>query len=561
MFDTKGNPVMGKSFAWATIKRWAAEQSNVFLFSARVDGELVDLRLHCDDASAIANACNKGVKLAVAKHKEKQMKKRQLPTVVEERENEDSSTSEDDADAKSNGGAAGNSNASPKQVVLRPKVKLLYGRGKAAESKPPSTPPRSEEKAKETKPDESTSSTSSSVKKQSTPGTPGGTSELWAGHLREKAGSRFSIMKGMKKWWVLKANRKLRGYQIDPLTGKKNLQNIFTVVKCLSGTTATALGNKLITIDAIDESKPSSQQGSSPSTRQLQLEAESLDEADKLNKALVFCLSLEDAPSTPPAKPAVRQSGLEPSEGSTAKEEATAKEDEEDADTTSSEEEEEPEAEAEPMPSPKEEEEKVSPPKSNLVRLRQRNSLLGASPLLSDAMLGSPVSKTTETPVTPMKVEEEVDEMEEEEEEEEDSPIGKEIPDVRQAPPREVIQAQAAEGLNEMQQMLINQLAKRVDYLENELKQQKQSVQDVAAKQQEAMMRPPPAPVVAAPSTDSTMENFQQWGEIELLTTRMDRLEFAFEDLKLSFNAIVNDLTQNLMSIRDVLLVSSSGKT
>jgi len=55
------------------------------------------------------------------------------------------------------------------------------------------------------------------------------------------------------------------------------------------------------------------------------------------------------------------------------------------------------------------------------------------------------------------------------------------------------------------------------------------------------------------------MENFQQWGEIELLGTRMDRLEFAFEDLKMSFNAIVNDLTQNLTSIRDVLLVSSAG--
>ncbi len=48
----------------------------------------------------------------------------------------------------------------------------------------------------------------------------------------------------------------------------------------------------------------------------------------------------------------------------------------------------------------------------------------------------------------------------------------------------------------------------------------------------------------------------QQWGEIELLSTRMDRMEFAFDDLKQSFNAMVNDLTGNLEAIRDVLLVS-----
>ena len=157
-----------KSFGWSSIKRWAAEQNNVFLFSARMEGGLVDLRLHCDDASAIANACNKGVKLAVAKHKEKQVKKRQLPTVTEEGESE----------GEGDGGNGDSGQTPPKQVVIRPKVKLLYGRDpkpSAAASPAVGVTPEKEKKKK----------------KSSAPAS--GNSELWAGenaraHGQEVAG-------------------------------------------------------------------------------------------------------------------------------------------------------------------------------------------------------------------------------------------------------------------------------------------------------------------------------------------------------------------------------------
>ena len=41
--------------------------------------------------------------------------------------------------------------------------------------------------------------------------------------MREKAGSRFSIMTRTKKWFVLKSNGKLRGYHVDPVSGDKKL--------------------------------------------------------------------------------------------------------------------------------------------------------------------------------------------------------------------------------------------------------------------------------------------------------------------------------------------------
>lgn len=156
-----------KSFGWSSIKRWAAEQNNVFLFSARMEGGLVDLRLHCDDASAIANACNKGVKLAVAKHKEKQMKKRQLPTVTEEGESE----------GEGDGGNGDSGQTPPKQVVIRPKVKLLYGRDpkpSAAASPAVGVTPEKEKKKK----------------KSSAPAS--GNSELWAGEIARAHGQEVA---------------------------------------------------------------------------------------------------------------------------------------------------------------------------------------------------------------------------------------------------------------------------------------------------------------------------------------------------------------------------------
>ena len=60
--------------------------------------------------------------------------------------------------------------------------------------------------------------------------------------------------------------------------------------------------------------------------------------------------------------------------------------------------------------------------------------------------------------------------------------------------------------------------------------------------------------VVAGGASSPSLESLQQWGEMELLSTRMDKLEFQFDDLKQSFNAMVNDLTSNLEAIRDVLL-------
>ncbi len=51
LFDMKGNRLAGKSYPWTVIKRWTAEQGNVFLFNAKNEkGEMADLRLHCDNA-------------------------------------------------------------------------------------------------------------------------------------------------------------------------------------------------------------------------------------------------------------------------------------------------------------------------------------------------------------------------------------------------------------------------------------------------------------------------------------------------------------------------------
>ena len=108
-----------------------------------------------------------------------------------------------------------------------------------------------------------------------------------------------------KKWFVLKSNGKLRGYHVDPVSGDKKLQSIFTVTKSLmigANTTGnkvsrrkefsdelpglTCPATKVVSMEVDDESKPLGQRG-----RELQVEAESLDEADKLAKALAFCLS------------------------------------------------------------------------------------------------------------------------------------------------------------------------------------------------------------------------------------------------------------------------------
>ena len=62
--------------------------------------------------------------------------------------------------------------------------------------------------------------------------------------MREKAGSRFSIMTRTKKWFVLKSNGKLRGYHVDPVSGDKKLQSIFTVTKSLM-IGANTNGNKV----------------------------------------------------------------------------------------------------------------------------------------------------------------------------------------------------------------------------------------------------------------------------------------------------------------------------
>ena len=189
----------------------------------------------------------------------------------------------------------------------------------------------------------------------------------------------------------------------------------------------------------------------------------------------------------------------------------------------------------------------ASPPKSNLKTLRQRNSLLGSSPLMADSLLGGdqvlprslalPRQEAAEaaamveaaTPASSSK----------EEEEEDDSPIGKEIPDVRApaaraapSPSPSPSAQHLAEGLGQMQQLLIEQLAKRVDQLEGELRAQRGQIGAVEERQREQAMRPAPQPQRPAADPSAAMENFQQWGEIELLGTRMDRLEYQFEDLK-----------------------------
>jgi len=284
-----------------------------------------------------------------------------------------------------------------------------------------------------------------------------------------------------------------------------------------------------------DESKPLGQRG-----RELQVEAESLDEADKLAKALAFCLSAGEREKRPaePAGGAVKPKPTSPAPPRAPLADQGAGEDE--GSSSSSE-------RGEDCDDDHDRGEVASPPKSNLKTLRQRNSLLGSSPLMADSLLGGdqvlPRSLALPRPeaaeaaamveaATPAS-------SSEEEEEEDDSPIGKEIPDVRApaaraapSPSPSPSAQHLAEGLGQMQQLLIEQLAKRVDQLEGELRAQRGQIGAVEERQREQAMRPAPQPQRPAADPSAAMENFQQWGEIELLGTRMDRLEYQFEDLK-----------------------------
>ena len=357
-----------------------------------------------------------------------------------------------------------------------------------------------------------------------------------------------------KKWFVLKSNGKLRGYHVDPVSGDKKLQSIFTVTKSLMigantngnkvsrrkefsdelpGLTCPA--TKVVSMEVDDESKPLGQRG-----RELQVEAESLDEADKLAKALAFCLSAGEREKRPaePAGGAVKPKPTSPAPPRAPLADQGAGEDE--GSSSSSE-------RGEDCDDDHDRGEVASPPKSNLKTLRQRNSLLGSSPLMADSLLGGdqvlPRSLALPRPeaaeaaamveaATPAS-------SSEEEEEEDDSPIGKEIPDVRApaaraapSPSPSPSAQHLAEGLGQMQQLLIEQLAKRVDQLEGELRAQRGQIGAVEERQREQAMRPAPQPQRPAADPSAAMENFQQWGEIELLGTRMDRLEYQFEDLK-----------------------------
>ena len=540
LYDTKGKAVPGLSFAWSVIKRWAAEQANVFLFTARVDGEITDLRLHCDDASEIANACNKGVKLAVQKHKEKQMRKRQLPTVEEEQDDDDGGNDEDSSDDGDDGSTrtAASGSPAPKQVVLRPKVKLLYGRGptKASPSKAPNAD----------KPKQQQRSEKPAPSPKPAPETSAATMELWSGHLREKAGSRFSLMTtGKKKWYALKSNKKLRAYQINPSTGKKKLQNIYTVISAPSRGASTH--TKLVQIEAKDESKATNPKQSS---KQLQLEAETLDEADKLSRALSHCLSLKQAPKTEggtdptplaseessptattttsvpaptppispkitPTSPAPRKASMEgrkgeaetaPAERAAASEEGEGEESGSDFESSKSEEEEEPDRSDQSLPAfslsrqstednggaTDEEAESPTTAKSVLRTLRQRNSLLGSPSLLGDALSAGGIANggSRVVDLSPRSASKGARERNGEtpgagaaEAEEDDSPIGKDgIPEARASTRGHGSQGRdKEEGMDLMRELLISQLAKRVDYLEAELRAQKQSVHEVAS--------------------------------------------------------------------------------
>ena len=635
LFDMKGKAISSGKYAWTSVKRWAAEQNNVFLFNARIDGgDLVDLRLHCDDASAIANACNKGVKLAVAKHKQRQNAKRKekkLPTVYEgigiestssssdDEKDSDSDSDDDDDDSSASSMTNGkhSNQKSDAQVVLRPKVKLLFGRtdqqkkkgegeggggGGVAADKVGSGKSESKSMATTTTTTTTTTTSGSAVE----------TTELWTGYLREKSGSRFSIMSSKKKWWVLKSNKKFRAYSVDPASGKKTLSNIFTVRKCTSR--GELKNSKHVVIDVEDASVATTR-----TSKQLSLEAESLDEADKLTRAVVHCLSLQasaasdktttqstsSVPPSPSSKQQQHQHQQEkkkkkpltpqppsiksPRSTSKAKVKASpavevaknsiAQSDDPQSKTEEGVKERERveevkdnvdlEVDAEVTVKQREvEEEDQSPSRSNNLKdIRHRNSLLGSS--LSSQFLFD---------------DDDDGDGDDGNEEEDDSPIGKEIPDVKLRAPELVaphspstpqeskpmvggdlgkesngakLQLGRLEESHELSQMLIGQLVKRVDYLERDLGDQKKAMQAALAKQAEQQRAPPPQlqqAVVAGGASSPSLESLQQWGEMELLSTRMDKLEFQFDDLKQSFNAMVNDLTSNLEAIRDVLL-------
>ena len=636
LFDMKGKAISSGKYAWTSVKRWAAEQNNVFLFNARIDGgDLVDLRLHCDDASAIANACNKGVKLAVAKHKQRQNAKRKekkLPTVYEgigiestssssddEKDSDSDSDSNDDDDDSSASSMTNGKHSNQKsdaQVILRPKVKLLFGRTdqqkKKGEGEGGGGGGVAADKVGSGKSESKSMATTTTTTTTTTSGSAVETTELWTGYLREKSGSRFSIMSSKKKWWVLKSNKKFRAYSVDPASGKKTLSNIFTVRKCTSR--GELKNSKHVVIDVEDASVATTR-----TSKQLSLEAESLDEADKLTRAVVHCLSLQasaasdktttqstsSVPPSPSSKQQQHQHQQEkkkkkpltpqppsiksPRSTSKAKVKASpavevaknsiAQSDDPQSKTEEGVKERERveevkdnvdlEVDAEVTVKQREvEEEDQSPSRSNNLKdIRHRNSLLGSS--LSSQFLFD---------------DDDDGDGDDGNEEEDDSPIGKEIPDVKLRAPELVaphspstpqeskpmvggdlgkesngakLQLGRLEESHELSQMLIGQLVKRVDYLERDLGDQKKAMQAALAKQAEQQRAPPPQlqqAVVAGGASSPSLESLQQWGEMELLSTRMDKLEFQFDDLKQSFNAMVNDLTSNLEAIRDVLL-------
>ena len=200
--DLNRVPLDGRAFAWTQIKRWQAEQKNVFVVLARTrkangggsptGSGFTEHRLLCDDASAIQEACNRAVKAALAKQRERQRAKK-LPTVFEEE--------------RANAVAASAANSDGTATTPREHMHADANPLAAAMRQPPSP-----------------SLSSALVESPQAPEDPAPraqerrrvASELWSGWLRSGGRFSFGVMSQKKRWYAFNTNGRLKSFHGEP---------------------------------------------------------------------------------------------------------------------------------------------------------------------------------------------------------------------------------------------------------------------------------------------------------------------------------------------------------
>ena len=104
----------------------------------------------------------------------------------------------------------------------------------------------------------------------------------------------------------------------------------------------------------------------------------------------------------------------------------------------------------------------------------------------------------------------------------------------------------------EVRDFLLEKLANRIEHLEHQMAMQGRINADERLRV-DSLTSALHADVAGRVSSAET-ETLTQWGEMEMLANRLDKLERGFEDLTNSFNQVVTTLSRDLTAIKDVLV-------